>query len=273
MKEKRRGYEANQQVRRRIMLRIMTRRWIFVLVLFVVGLVVTSCVYSLWPTVYEANSVFTMDVQAPKGDYDENSHEIHFYGSCYDEIFIMQRSDWRTKEFFSRTIRQFHDSHSNITVTDKALEEMLEKSKLERMGHTRRIKLTVHSQTADIAVALANTYVETIKSFTDERNKERCAKALADVRRQFERAKGLSNETDQELQRAENEQRIAVERNSMNVFVLHPARVPEKPIVPNPWVIFPTGAVLSLGLALVLRNWFCGCGSRRIAPQAKDSRL
>jgi uncharacterized protein involved in exopolysaccharide biosynthesis len=214
-----------------------------------------------------------MDIQAPKGDYDESSHEMDYYSDDYGEIFEKQRSDWRTKDFFSRIIRQFHVKHLDLTVTDITLEEMLEKSKLERMGHSRRIRLAVYSPTAELAAALANTYVETIKLFKEERNKERCAKALADVRRQFERAKGLSNETDQELQRAENEQRIAVERNSMNVFVLHPARVPEKPIVPNPWVIFPTGAVLSLGLALVLRNWFCGCGSRRIAPQAKDSRL
>ena len=254
------------------MLRVMTRRWIFVLVLFVVGLVVTCCVYSLWPTVYEANSVFTMDVQAPKGDYDENSHEMDFYSDSYEEVFVRQRSDWRTKEFFSKTIRQFHDSHSNITVTDKALEEMLEKSKLERMGHTRRIKLTVHSQTAELAAALANAYVDTVKSFTDERNKERCAKALAQIHRQVERAKGLSNEIYQDLLRAENEHRIAVEKSNLNAFVLRPARIPEKPIVPNPWVIFPSGTVLSLGLALVLRNCPCGCGSSRTAPRVTDSR-
>ena len=254
------------------MLRVMTRRWIFVLVLFVVGLVVTCCVYSLWPTVYEANSVFTMDVQAPKGDYDENSHEMDFYSDSYEEVFVRQRSDWRTKEFFSKTIRQFHDSHSNITVTDKALEEMLEKSKLERMGHTRRIKLTVHSQTAELAAALANTYVETIKLFTEERNKERCAKALVQIHQQVERAKNLSNEIYQDLLRAENEHRIAVERSNVSAFVLRAAQVPEKPVVPNPWVIFPTGAVLSLGLALVLRNCPCGCGSSRKAPRVTDSR-
>ena len=235
-------------------MRIMTRRWISVLVLFVGGLVVTCGVYGLWPPVYEANSIFTMDVQAPKGDYDENSHEMDYYSECYGEVFVRLRPDWRTKEFFSRTIRQFHVSHSNLTVADKAVEEMLENSKLERMGHTRRIKLTVYSQTAELAAALANTYVETVKSFTEERNKERCVKALTDIHRQIERAKNLSNEIYQDLLRAENEHRIAVEKSNLHAFVLRPARVPEKPIVPNPWVIFPSGTVLSLGLALVLRK-------------------
>ncbi len=108
----------------------MTRRWNLPLVLFGLGLVVTCGVYSLWPTVYEANSVFTMDFQAPKGDYDESSHEMDYYSDDYGEIFEKQRSDWRTKDFFSRIIRQFHVKHLDLTVTDITLEEMLEKSKL-----------------------------------------------------------------------------------------------------------------------------------------------
>ena len=235
------------------MLRVMTRRWIVVLVLFVAGLVVTCGVYGLWPAVYEANSVFKLDFKVPRGDYDETSHELHITSSPYVELFTMQRSDWCTKEFFSRTIQQFHVNYPNLTATDKSLEEMLRNSKFELIVHTPRIKLTVYSQTAELAAALANTYVETIKSFTDEAYKERCAKALADVRRRFERAK----KTDQELLRAENEQRIAVERNSLSVCVLRPAQVPAKPIVPNPWVIFPLGTVISLGLARVLGNFFC----------------
>ena len=106
----------------------------------------------------------------------------------------------------------------------------------------------------------------------EERNKERCAKALAQIHRQVERAKNLSNEIYQDLLRAENEHRIAVERSNASVFVLRAAQVPVKPIVPNPWIIFPTGAVLSLCLALVFRNCPCGCGSSRKAPRGKDSR-
>ena len=194
------------------------------------------------------------------------------YGTILGEIFEKQRSDWRTKDFFARIIRQFHVKHLDLTVTDITLEEMLEKSKLERMGHSRRIRLAVYSPTAELAAALANTYVETIKLFTEERNKERCAKALVQIHQQVERAKNLSNEIYQDLLRAENEHRIAVERSNVSAFVLRAAQVPEKPVVPNPWVIFPTGAVLSLGLALVLRNCSCGCGSSRKAPRVTDSR-
>ena len=262
----------DQQAIKRMVRHIMTKRWNLPLVLFGLGLVVTWGVYSLWPTVYEANSVFTMDIQAPKGDYDESSHEMDYYSDDYGEIFEKQRSDWRTKDFFSRIIRQFHVKHLDLTVPDITLEEMLEKSKLERMGHSRRIRLAVYSPTAELAAALANTYVETIKLFTEERNKERCAKALVQIHQQVERAKNLSNEIYQDLLRAENEHRKAVERSNVSAFVLRAAQVPEKPIVPNPWVIFPTGAVLSLGLALVLRNCSCGCGSSRKAPRVTDSR-
>ena len=258
---------------KRMVRHIMTSRWNLPLVLFCLGLIVTCGVYSLWPTVYEANSIFTMDFQDPKGDYDETSHEMDYYSNDdYGEIFEMQRSDWRTKDFFSRIIRQFHVTNFRLTVADRDLEEMLGNSTLERMGHSRRIRLAVYSPTAELAAALANTYVETIKLFTEERNKERCAKALVQIHQQVERAKNLSNEIYQDLLRAENEHRIAVERSNVSAFVLRAAQVPEKPVVPNPWVIFPTGAVLSLGLALVLRNCSCGCGSSRKAPRVTDSR-
>lgn len=244
----------DQHAIKRMVQHIMTRRWNLPLVLFGLGLVVTCGVYSLWPTVYEASSVFTMDVQAPKGDYDEARHEIGFYSDCYGEIFEMLRSDWRTKEFSSRIIRQFHVKHSDLTVMDNALEEMLDNSKLELISHSRRIKLTVHSPTAELAAALANTYVETIKVVTEEKNKERCAKALVQIHKQVEVAKNLSKEIYEDLLRAENEHRIAAERNNLHAFVLRAAKVPAKPIVPNPWIIFPIGAIFSLGLALALKN-------------------
>ena len=96
----------DQQAIKRMVRHIMTRRRNLSLVFFCLGLVVTCGVYSLWPTVYEANNVFTMDIQAPKGDYDETSHETDYYSNDdYGELFEMQRSDWRATDFFSRIIR------------------------------------------------------------------------------------------------------------------------------------------------------------------------
>ena len=233
------------------MSRVMSRRWSAMLAFLLFGFVVSSAVYCIWPAVYEAKSVFTMDVQPPKGSYEENSHEMDYYSDDYGEIFEMRRSEWRSKDFFSRIIRQFRLNYPDSTVTDKALGEMLENSMLERMGHSRRMRLTVHSPTAELAADLANTYVEIIQTFTDEKNKERCEKALVQIRRQLERAKKFSNEIYQDLLQKEKEYRIDVERNNENVFVLRAAQVPARPIVPNPRVIFPIGIVLSLGLGLV----------------------
>ena len=138
---------------------------------------------------------------------------------------------------------------------------------LERMGHSRRMRLTVHSPTAELAADFANTYVETIKTLTDERYMECCEKALVQIHMQVERAKNFSSELYQDLLRKEKEYRIVVEKSYERAFVLRAAQVPARPIVPNPRVIFPIGAVLSLGLGLL----FCQRIQSRVSmPKGRE---
>ena len=251
---------------------VMNRPWSSMLVFVLLGLAVSCAVYGIWPTVYEAKSVFTKDVRPSKGDYDETCNEMEWYSDNYGELFEQERSGWRSKEFFSRVIRQFRGDFPGSTVTDEVLEETLEDSTLERMGHSHRIVITIRSPIAELAAALANAYAEAVKTLTDEMNKERCEKALVQIHQQVERAKNLSNEIYLDLLLKEKEHRIDVEQSNLHVFVLRAAQVPVKPIVPNPWIIFPTGAVLSLCLALVFRNCPCGCGSSRKALRVTDNR-
>ncbi len=234
----------------RMMLYVMNRRWCSMLVFVLLGLAVSCGVYSLWPTVYEAKSVFTKNAHPSKGDYDETCNEMEWY-SDYGELFEQERSGWRSKEFFSRVIRQFRGDFPGSIVTDEALGEMLEDSTLERMGHSHRIVITIRSPNAEIAAALANAYAEAVKTLTDEMNKERCEKALVQIHQQVERARNLSNEIYQDLVRCEKEHRIAVEQTNLHVFVLRAAQVPTRPVAPNPLVIIPIGTVLSLGLGLL----------------------
>ena len=257
----------NREAIRRMTACVMTRWWSAMLAFLLFGFVVSSAVYCIWPAVYEAKSVFTMDVQPPKGGYDESSHEMDYYSDDYEEIFKMRRSEWRSKDFFSRIIRQFRVNYPDSTLSDKALGEMLENSMLERMGHSRRMRLTAYSPTAKLAAALANTYVETIKTLTEERYKESCEKALVQIHMQVERAKNFSNEIYQDLLQKEKEHRIVVEKSHERAYVLRAAQVPTKPVVPNPRVIFPVGAVLSLGLGLL----FCrGIKRRRSMSKRRD---
>ena len=257
----------NREAIRRLMSRVMSRRWSAMLAFLLFGFVVSSAVYCIWPAVYEAKSVFTMDVQPPKGGYDESSHEMDYYSDDYEEIFKMRRSEWRSKDFFSRIIRQFRVNYPDSTLSDKALGEMLENSMLDRMGHSRRMRLTVHSPTAELAADFANTYVETIKTLTDERYMECCEKALVQIHMQVERAKNFSSELYQDLLRKEKEYRIVVEKSYERAFVLRAAQVPARPIVPNPRVIFPIGAVLSLGLGLL----FCQRIQSRVSmPKGRE---
>lgn len=92
------------------------------LVFVLLGLAVSCAVYGIWPTVYEAKSVFTKDVRPSKGDYDETCNEMEWYSDNYGELFEQKRSGWRSKEFFSRVIRQFRGDFPGSTVTRRFLQ-------------------------------------------------------------------------------------------------------------------------------------------------------
>ena len=191
-------------------LRVIAQRWISVLVFLLIGLVAAFAVYRISPTIYEAKSEFTMDTRRPQGGNGIGvaGNDMDYYGADYAEIFNTRQSDWRSEGIFTKILQQYRANYPNSQVTDKELVEMLANSELELVRHSRLITIAVRSKLPELAAALANAYAEAIESFTDEENKKRCDKAVAQIHQQVEKQKRADDDLAARLLKFRTENKI-----------------------------------------------------------------
>jgi len=181
-------------------LRVVSQRWISVFVFLLIGLVAAFAVYRISPTIYEAKSEFTLDMRrtqssgAGLGQMGEPD-----YGSSYEEIFNTRLSDWRSDKIVAKIIQQYRANYPASTVTDAELIETLGESTLELVRHSRLITIAVRSRTPALAAALANAYAEAIESFTDDENKLRCDKAVAQIHDSVEKQRRADEKVSKQL--------------------------------------------------------------------------
>ena len=162
-------------------LRVVSQRWISVFVFLLVGLVAAFAVYRISPTIYEAKSEFTMDMRRPKPTNAIGQIAEPDYGSNYAEIFNTRLSDWRSDKIVAKIVQQYRANYPASTVTDAEIISTLGDSQLELVRNSRLITIAVRSRIPALAAALANAYAEAIESFTDDENKLRCDKAVAQI--------------------------------------------------------------------------------------------
>ena len=169
-------------------LRVIAQRWISVLVFLLIGLVAAFAVYRISPTIYEAKSEFTMDMRRPSNSGPGIGQiDMPDYGTSYEEVFNTRLSDWRSDKIVTKIIQQYRANYPASTVTDAELVSTLGDSMLELIRHSRLITISVRSRVPAIAAALANAYAEAIESFTDDENKIRCDKAVAQIHEAVEK--------------------------------------------------------------------------------------
>ena len=163
-------------------LRVIAQRWISVLVFLLIGLVAAFAVYRISPTIYEATSEFTMDMRRSTNMGNGIAQmDLPDLGSSYAEVFNTRLSDWRSDKIVTKIIQQYRANYPASTVTDAELVSTLGESELELVRNSRLITIRVRSRVPAIAAALANAYAEAIESFTDDENKIRCDKAVAQI--------------------------------------------------------------------------------------------
>ena len=173
-------------------LRVIAQRWISVLVFLLIGLVAAFAVYRISPTIYEAKSEFTMDMRRPSNSGSGIGQiDMPDYGTSYEEVFNTRLSDWRSDKIVTKIIQQYRANYPASTVTDAELVSTLGSSMLELIRHSRLITISVRSRVPAIAAALANAYAEAIESFTDDENKIRCDKAVAQIHEAVEKQRRI----------------------------------------------------------------------------------
>ena len=190
-------------------LRVISQRWISVLVFLLIGLVAAFAVYRISPTIYEAKSEFTMDMRRPQNNGNTlGQPDIPDYGSTYEEVFNTRLSDWRSDKIVTKIVQQYRANYPASTVTDNELMETLQSSQLELIRHSRLITIAVRSTRADLAASLANAYAQAIESFTDDENKLRCDKAVSQIHEQVEKQKRADDDLQKELLAFRTEHKI-----------------------------------------------------------------
>lgn len=182
-------------------LRVISQRWITVLVFLLVGLVASFAVYRISPTIYEAKSEFTMQMRSPKTSAPGALGQITEidYGNTYEEVFNTRLSDWRSEKLITKIMQQYRANHPASTVSDEELLETLAESELELVRRSRLITIAVRSGSAQLAADLANSYAEAIESFTDEENRLRCDKAVAQISDQVKKQRSVDERVSEAL--------------------------------------------------------------------------
>ena len=190
-------------------LRVIAQRWISVLVFLLIGLVAAFAVYRISPTIYEAKSEFTMDMRRTQGNNNSLSEMSGpDLGNSYAEVFNTRLSDWRSDKIVQKILQQYRANYPASTVSDKELVATLESSELELIRQSRLITIGVRSTAPNLAASLANAYAEAIESFTDEENKLRCDKAVAQIHEQVEKQRRADQEIAKALLKFRTENKI-----------------------------------------------------------------
>ena len=164
-------------------LRVLSQRWLSVFVFLLVGLIVAFAIYRVSPTIYQASSEFTMDMRRSSGGHGRSaiSEITPDYGNSYAEIFNTRISDWCSDKVITKVVQFYRAGHPTSTVSDEEIIGALASAKLELMRNSRIITITVRSKNPSLCAALANSYAQSIEAFTDEENKLRCDKAVAQI--------------------------------------------------------------------------------------------
>ena len=176
----------------RRMMRVVSQRWLSIVVFVLVGLIVAFSVYRISPTIYESSSEFTMDMRrtggtAVRGGQGVIADAMPDLGNSYEEVFNTRHSDWRSPKVIAKILDRYRVTRPGSTVSDEEILKILEASTLELQRRSRIIRITLRSESPALCADLANAYAAAIESFTDEENKIRCDRAVSRIHENVER--------------------------------------------------------------------------------------
>ncbi len=169
------------------MLRVFSQRWLSIFVFLLLGLIASFAIYRISPTIYEAKSEFSMDIGRNRRVDSPLGQAMPELGDNYTEVFNTRLSDWRSRKILTMILQAYRTNNPASIVTDDEMLEALVDSKLELQRNSRIITISVRSTSARLAADLANAYAQAIEAFTDDENRVRCDKAVANIHAQVEK--------------------------------------------------------------------------------------
>ena len=169
------------------MLRVFSQRWLSIFVFLLLGLIASFAIYRISPTIYEGKSEFSMDIGRNRRADSPLGQAMPELGDNYTEVFNTRLSDWRSRKILTMILQAYRTNNPASTVPADEILEALVDSKLELQRNSRIISISVRSTSARLAADLANAYAQAIEAFTDDENRVRCDKAVANIHAQVEK--------------------------------------------------------------------------------------
>ena len=144
----------------------------------IVVAIVMMCVCNRLAVVYEASSGFYYELQSRLKSGDTVEH-----GDVYvDDALNDHLQRWRSAHVKDLVIKLFRDTYPNMPVPEEELRREVELSRLGFGEKGQRVfQISVCSRLPEVCAGLANAYVEAISAYTDEENKIRNDKAVAQI--------------------------------------------------------------------------------------------
>ena len=138
---------------------------------------VMMCVCSRLAVVYEASSGFRYELQSRLRSGDAVEH-----GDIYVEVLNDRIQKWRSAHVKDLVIEFFRDRYPNVPVSEEELRQELELAQLGLGRKGQRVfQIVIRSRSPEVCAGLANAYVEAIGAYTDEENRIRNDKAVAQI--------------------------------------------------------------------------------------------
>lgn len=140
--------------------------------------IVMVCVCNRLSVVYEASSGFYYELQSRLKSGDTVEH-----GDVYvDDVLNDRLQKWRSAHVKDLAIKFFRDRYPNSPVPEEELRLEVDRSRLGLGENGQRVfQIAVCSRLPEVCAGLANAYVEAIGAYTDEENKIRNDKAVAQI--------------------------------------------------------------------------------------------
>jgi capsular exopolysaccharide synthesis family protein len=168
-------------------LRVVSQRWLSVFVFLLLGIVISFVVYRVSPTVYESACTFMIDMRRASGHSRNIAQAMQDYGNNYAEVFNTRKSSWKSEKLMSMVVQEYRASNLSSTVPDEEIIKGAASADFAILRGSRIIALTVSSQSPKLAAGIANAYVKSIESYTDEENKIHCDKAVSQIHENAEK--------------------------------------------------------------------------------------
>lgn len=191
------------------LLRVCLQRWITIVVFIIVGLLAAFTFFKMSPTVYEAVSVFRMTIRRPT--IISTSDVVRTdEGNSMEEVFNTRLATLRSRAFFQQLVTQYRATFASAQTKDETLCDALEKSKMELIRRSQLVRIAVRSTEPQLAMDLANLYLDAVGTFTSEQNKLEAKDAV----------KWLQEEVEKERRKREGRDRDVLDYRAKSMIDL-----------------------------------------------------